>query len=103
MKRKFARILNTILAVFCISLILFLTGFETTYAENMDMSKAVFFVGCYDVGWSVLKDLKGVKGVERGFLRGKEINTVYYDPEMITVEEMKTALTKAGTYLGMEE
>jgi hypothetical protein len=30
----------------------------------------------------------------------KEINTVYYDPAVITIEEMEAALKKAGTHLG---
>jgi len=41
-----------------------------------------------------------VKKVEKGFRYFKEINTVYYDPAVITIEEMERALTKAGTYLG---
>jgi hypothetical protein len=28
----------------------------------------------------------------------REINTVYYDPQEITIEEMEKALKKAGTY-----
>jgi len=38
--------------------------------------------------------------VEKGFRNSKEINTVYYDPSVITIEEMEAALRKAGTYLG---
>ena len=38
--------------------------------------------------------------VEKGFLYFKEINTVYYDPAVITIEEMELALKRAGTYLG---
>jgi hypothetical protein len=41
-----------------------------------------------------------VKRVEKGFRYFKEINTVYFDPAVITVEEMEAALKKAGTYLG---
>jgi len=41
-----------------------------------------------------------VKRVERGFRNLKEINTVYYDPSVISIEEMEMALKKAGTYLG---
>jgi hypothetical protein len=41
-----------------------------------------------------------VKRVERGFRNSKEIDTVYYDPSLITIEEMEMALKKAGTYLG---
>lgn len=41
-----------------------------------------------------------MKKVETGFRNSKEINTVYYDPSLITIEEMEIALKKAGTYLG---
>jgi DNA gyrase/topoisomerase IV subunit B len=41
-----------------------------------------------------------VKRVEKGFHYFKEINTVYYDPAIITVEEMEMVLKKAGTYIG---
>jgi len=41
-----------------------------------------------------------VKTVEKGFRYLKEINTVYYDPAVITIEEMEAALKKAGTYMG---
>jgi hypothetical protein len=41
-----------------------------------------------------------VKRVENGFRYFKEINTVYYDPAAITIEEMEAALKKAGTYWG---
>jgi hypothetical protein len=41
-----------------------------------------------------------VKRVEKGSRNFKEINTVYYDPAVITVEEIETALKKSGTYLG---
>jgi len=44
-----------------------------------------------------------VKRVEKGFRYLKEINTVYYDPQVITIEEMETALKKAGTYTGTVE
>jgi hypothetical protein len=41
-----------------------------------------------------------VQKVEKGFRNFKEINTVYYDPSVITIEEMEMALKKVGTYLG---
>jgi len=44
--------------------------------------------------------LKGVKKVEKGFRYFKEVNTVYYDPAVIVIEEMEAALKEAGTYLG---
>jgi hypothetical protein len=44
--------------------------------------------------------LQGVQKVERGFHGSKEINTVWYDSTVVTIEEMETALKNAGTYLG---
>jgi len=41
--------------------------------------------------------------VERGFKGKREINTVYYDPALISVPEMEAALKKAGTYLETEK
>jgi hypothetical protein len=39
--------------------------------------------------------------VTSGFKGFKEINTVYYDPEQITIEDMQKALKAAGTYRGI--
>ena len=77
-----------------------LTGYVALHAENTEGSKAIFYVGWYDVGQSALEGLKGVYRVDRGFLNSKEINTVYYDPTVITIEEMEKALKEAGTYRG---
>jgi len=52
------------------------------------------------VGKAALEGLKGVKSVEKGFRHLKEINTVYYDPAIITIEEMEEALKKVATYRG---
>ncbi|MEJ2726696.1 MAG: hypothetical protein P8175_19090 [Deltaproteobacteria bacterium] len=52
------------------------------------------------MGKAALEGLKGVKSVEKGFRNSKEINTVYYDPAVITIEEMQEALKKAATYRG---
>lgn len=54
------------------------------------------------MGKAALVGLKGVKTVEKGFRDFKEINTVYYDPAQITIEEMEEALKKAKTYIGTE-
>ena len=51
------------------------------------------------MGKEALEGLKGVKKVLKGFRYLREINTVYYDPEIITIEEMEMALKKAGTYV----
>jgi len=71
-------------------------------AEASD-SKATFTVQWYDVGQDALEGLEGVKKVEKGFRGSKEINTVYYDSEVITIEEMETALKDAGTFIGIAE
>jgi copper chaperone CopZ len=55
------------------------------------------------VGRSVLEGLEGVKSVSSGFSGFREINTVVYDPDVITRDEMVSALKKAGTYRGMKE
>ena len=55
------------------------------------------------MGKAALAGLKGVKKVEKGFKNSKEINRVYYDPALITVEEMQEALKGAGTYLRTEK
>jgi hypothetical protein len=44
--------------------------------------------------------LNGVKDVKNGFKGSKEINTVTYDPQVITPQQMVEALKAAGTYLG---
>ena len=45
-----------------------------------------------------MERLPGVVRVEKGFFQTSEINTVYFDPAKITVNEMENALKKAGTY-----
>ena len=49
------------------------------------------------MGKTALEGLDGVKKVEKGFQGLKEINTVYYDPKLITIEEMQEALKGAGS------
>jgi hypothetical protein len=69
-------------------------------AENPELSKVVFYVQWYDVGEAALEGLEGITRIERGFHNFREINTVYFDPSTITIEEMEYALKKAGTYRG---
>jgi hypothetical protein len=52
------------------------------------------------VGKAALEGLNGIKNVTRGWRLGREINTVTYDPAIITTEEMVAALKAAGTYAG---
>jgi hypothetical protein len=47
--------------------------------------------------------LEGVKKVRNGFRGFREINTVTYDPNTITTDEMVSALKAAGTYRGTAE
>lgn len=38
--------------------------------------------------------------IEKGFRGFREINTVTFDPSVVTVDEMIEALRQAGTYRG---
>jgi hypothetical protein len=55
------------------------------------------------VGKAALDGLPGIHKVTRGWHQSREINTVDYDPAMITVDEMTAALKRAGTYRGIAE
>jgi hypothetical protein len=52
------------------------------------------------VGKAALEGRPGVVEVSSGWRGFREINTVLYDPELITVEEMVGILKKSGTYRG---
>ena len=71
--------------------------------ETSSTSKVTFHVAWYDVGKSALEGLQGVTSVDKGFRFHKEINTVYYETDKISVEEMEAALKAAGTYKGIIE
>jgi hypothetical protein len=55
------------------------------------------------VGKAALDGLPGIHKVTRGWHQSREINTVDYDPAIITVDEMTAALKRAGTYRGIAE
>ena len=75
-----------------------------TFAGQTELdSKVSFTVQWYDVGNAALEGLAGVHKVEKGFRGSKEINTVYFDPDLITIEKMEDALKEAGTYVGIFE
>ena len=87
-------ILLIIIALFCIS------G-SLVFADQKELdSKVTFTVQWYDVGKATLDGLQGVHKVEKGFHVFKEINTVYYDPALITIEKMQDALKADDTYVG---
>ena len=75
------------------------SGDRAALAQEAGMSKVTFKVKCYDDGKAALQGMKGVQKVETGFHYIHETDTVYYDPKLITVQEMETALKKAGTYV----
>jgi len=68
-----------------------------------DNARIVFYVAWYDVGKAALEGLPGIKKVSRGFHNFREINTVEYDPALISTDEMISALRKAGTFRGVAE
>ena len=90
------------LTLFVLALFLF-SGYGVVLAQDVGTSKVIFYVKWYDVGKEALEGLNGVQRVEKGIRYFKEINTVYYDPAVITIKEMETALKKAGTYTGTVE
>jgi len=55
------------------------------------------------VGKAALEGLPGIIKVTRGWHNFREINTVVYDPDIITPDAMVAALKRAGTYRGMVE
>lgn len=67
-------------------------------ARGEQVSQVTFYVHWYDVGKAALEGLEGVKKGERGFKNFKEINRVFYDPTLTTIEEMEEALKRAQTY-----
>ncbi len=75
------------------------SGDGRAFAQEKGSSKAVFKVKCYDDGKAALEGLKGIRKIETGFHYIHETDTVYYDPKLITIEEMEAALKKAGTYV----
>jgi hypothetical protein len=52
------------------------------------------------VGKAALEGLRGARRVEKGVKNFTEINTVHYDPALITTEEMEEALKESKTYRG---
>lgn len=89
---------NRFLLVFSLIYVFIVSG-GLPSAEAADFN-VTFTVEWYDVGQDALEGLKGIKKVDKGFHDSKEINTVYYDSEMVTIQEMETALKEAGTYVG---
>jgi copper chaperone CopZ len=112
---KMTRVLCTILGVLLLPAIVSLSlyfgpmigavtlspvpGYGTAQAQEKAFSKVIFKVKCYDEGKSALQGLKGIQKIETGFHYIHETDTVYYDPKVISIEEMETALKKAGTYM----
>lgn len=85
-------------------LFLVINTFSVLATTSIKESKnATFFVHWYDVGKQALEELDGVLMVKNGWMDGKEINRVAYDPEKITVAKMEKALTTCGTYQGTHE
>ncbi len=75
------------------------SGYGMAFAQETESSKVVFKVKCYDEGKAALQGLNGIRKVETGFHYLHETDTVYYDPNVITIKEMESALKKAGTYV----
>ena len=99
MKQIFGRIMIALVLLVVLPWVMF-TGVAVVQSENSEESKAIFFVGWYDIGKTALEGMKGVISVDKGFQDGKETNTVLYDPTLITIKELESALKDAGTHRG---
>jgi len=94
------------LYVLLILLTIFVFGIVNQALSNPktdSQSKVTFYVYWYDVGKSALEGLNGISHITKGFKNFKEINTVFYDPKLITIEDMVKALKTAGTYRGIAD
>jgi hypothetical protein len=71
-------------------------------AEPGGKNNVTFAVACFDVGASTLQGQPGVISVQKGWLGGREVNRVIFDPKQVSVEGMEALLRRAGTYIGTE-
>ena len=71
----------------------------TEAQPGADTAKATFAVHCYDVGAGALEGKPGVLSVERGWSRGREVDRVVYDPQMVSLGQLETYLKQADTYV----
>ena len=100
------RLSQRFLYVLLILLMIFVFGIVNQALSNPktdSQSKVIFYVYWYDVGKSALEGLNGISHITKGFKNFKEINTVFYDPKQITIEDMVEALKTAGTYRGIAD
>ena len=65
------------------------SGYGTALHRRMGYAKVIFKVKCYDEGKAALQGLKGIQKIETGFHYIHETDTVYYDPNVITIKEME--------------
>jgi hypothetical protein len=55
------------------------------------------------VGKAALEGLPGVLKVSKGFRGFREINTVTFDPSLVSPDQMISTLKQAGTYIGVAQ
>lgn len=90
----------TLILMMAVALSARLTLSAETKIYTAEETTAKFYVTCYDAGKSILSGLEGVKKVEKGSEGGREFNVVYYDPGVISEEEMINALKAQNVYVG---
>ncbi len=81
-----------------VAAMIILSGKAVSAGKDSSESKVVFAVHCYDDGAKALKGMPGVIRIEKGRRNFQEIDTVYFDPTMTTIETMENVLKQAGTY-----
>ncbi|MCF8033624.1 MAG: hypothetical protein K9K66_05180 [Desulfarculaceae bacterium] len=53
------------------------------------------------MGKAALEGQPGISRVTKGWSQSREINTVFYDADKISTDQMVVILKKAGTYQGI--
>ena len=87
-----------------IALLIAVSSWSAAFAsEKPALSEIVFYVTWYGVGKAALEGLEGVKKVESGFKGFREINTVRFDPSLISPDKLINALKRAGTFEGVAQ
>src|SRR5271169_2061776 len=70
------------------------SGYRTAFTQENGIAKVIFKVKCYDEGKTALQGLKGIQKIDTGFHYIHETDTVYFNPTVITINEMESSLKK---------
>ena len=74
------------------------TAIAQSVAKNSNdvLKQAIFAQHCFWTGEMIFGGVDGVKNTEAGFYDGREVTRVWYDPEQVSLEELKKSGERAG-------